>query len=319
MEPQQPPFRHVLLVADERRPRVRELVDFLRPRTHLSVCRDDGVELEQASQAVRGEEACEDGNDDVKKGRPSSPCETRFDSETPTVDLILLAPAVRDELSPRQVDALLDRFPLAMRLLLVDNWLEGETRSGRAWPGVTRIYWDQFRPQWELAESGWLAPSDPRRTLDWRPPSWTAEDAWVLPPRQELPAANGTVWICGERPESRETLGQVCAAVGWQTRLIALSDWERLSLDLRSNGILLPDAIVYDSPYDAERRRNHLRQMREMAVAARIVALIDFPRPWEILETLEAGADRVLGRPYRIEELLVCLASDARRPTPELR
>ena len=309
MEPHQPPFRHVLLVADERRSRVRELVDFLRPRTHLSVCHDDAVEGEQAALAVRGEEACEDGNE----GRPSSPCKTRFDSETPTVDLILLAPAVRDELSTRQVDALLDRFPLAMRLLLVDNWLEGETRSGRAWPGVTRLYWDQFRPQWELAENRWLSHSDPRRTLDWRPPTWTAEDAWVLPPRRELPPANGTVWICGERQESRETLAQVCAAAGWQTRPISLSDWELLSLDLRSNGKLLPDAIVYDSPYDAKRRRNHLRQLRETAAAAQIVALIDFPRPQEMEEVLEAGADCVLGKPYRIEELLVSLAGDAGR------
>lgn len=264
-----PPFASVLVIGDRRGPRVARLIDWLQDRTSVHV-------FDCPSAALA-----------------SSPAMS-------TIDLVLLAPSVRGEWRAEELQALTGTWPLALVVLLVDAELEGETRSGRPWPGLLRLYWYQFEPQWELAER-WKRGSPGERGrpfLAWRPATETAEERVVTGPWPDANSARSEpsrdVWIHARTLENRRTLEDVCRSAGWRTT-VGPEDagW--------SSGRV--SVVLYDAAGDRQRRIEELRWIARAAPGVPIVMLVDFPRYDEMVSAELEGVKRVLGKPYRVEEL----------------
>lgn len=268
-----PPFKSVLLIGDLHAPRVTQLRLFLERRT--TVWAFDYPQ--QAIAAANDEQA---------------------------IDLILLAPSVRHAWQEDGLRALMAEWPLALAVMLVDSPLEGETRSGRPWPGLLRIYWTQFEPQWELAER-WQDETrrasrrdEDRPLLRWRPPTELPEERVVTgpwPDRTEyVQGSIGHVWIHASRRENRETLTDVCQVDGWQVICVPPDpSWSRGQVAV----------VLYDAMGHVDGRRRELEYIAQLAHGVPIVMLLDFPRYDEILAAEALGVVRVLGKPYRVEEL----------------
>ena len=84
----------------------------------------------------------------------------------PPVDVIVIAQARPGEFSHDNVQRLRQIAPLARIVALLGSWCEGESRSGKPWPGVVRTYWHQWpaRAERELRRlaagecSAWALP-----------------------------------------------------------------------------------------------------------------------------------------------------------------
>src|SRR5262245_6670790 len=63
-------------------------------------------------------------------------------------ELIVVAQSRPGMIAARQMDALRRPAPLAGVVALLGSWCEGETRTGRPWPGVERLYWYEFPAWW---------------------------------------------------------------------------------------------------------------------------------------------------------------------------
>lgn len=300
------PWAHVLLVGDASRPQVAELIGFLQSRTRLTVLSDlaDLASL------------------DVVAANGDRSAIASTSAEPAAIDLIVLAPALPSEYSAEQVERLVDLWPIAMRVVLVDSWLEGETRSGRPWPGVARLYWDQFLPQWELAER----EDSPNLGIRWRPPTWTADEGILLrvdvghknPPEAKLMARQRTrerqesrvphALVCAETSENRRTLLEVCQQSGWRADGISPPTQDGVAEDWQDG--LLPESplvVLYDASPQLDRRERHIQWLRNRWPETALILLVDFPRHEEVARAERWGVFRVLGKPYRLEDLLISM------------
>ena len=64
--------------------------------------------------------------------------------EEATVDLIVIAQSYPGEFPHDAVDGLRRLSPLSRIVGLMGSWCEGEQRTGKPWPAVSRIYWHQW-------------------------------------------------------------------------------------------------------------------------------------------------------------------------------
>src|SRR4051794_23788022 len=64
-------------------------------------------------------------------------------AETPP-ELIVVAQSRPDAICSDRLNVLRRAAPLSGIVALLGSWCEGETRTGRPWPGVHRLYWYEF-------------------------------------------------------------------------------------------------------------------------------------------------------------------------------
>src|SRR5215212_7655830 len=63
-------------------------------------------------------------------------------------ELIVVAQSRPDVTGSEELKQLRGASPLAGIVALLGSWCEGETRTGRPWPGVQRLYWYEFPAWW---------------------------------------------------------------------------------------------------------------------------------------------------------------------------
>jgi hypothetical protein len=211
-----------------------------------------------------------------------------------SLELIIIAPAFRQQFPQTQLQHLFERQPLAEWWILVGPWLEGETRSGQPWPGVRRLYLDQALV--ELVRRQSLARAGAGRRTDWLPATLSAEERWLVP-SAPWPKRGGCVRICSELEESRRSLAAVCRAAG--LNVVSHSPAE----DVEVSHV---DAVIYDAVAARPSWREHIERLARPHPRSLIV-LVNFPRPDETQWMLAAGATDVLGKPFRIDDLHTCI------------
>jgi hypothetical protein len=216
-------------------------------------------------------------------------------------DTILLAPAYRDEFPAEQVQQLCRRVPLADVVAVVSSWCEGETRSGNPWPGIRRVYVDQLLARWDFAAA--RMAGDPQPPTEWLPPTMTAEEQWLLQAERSLVRLTGCAAICGETPEQRDYLVELCQAAGMATVDHRADD------DVAGSA---PCVVLYDAIADVARRDEQVCGLVRRYPRAPLVVLMNFPRADEIARLGQWGALRVLGKPFVIDDLLRCVQSAMR-------
>src|SRR5262245_27178576 len=76
-------------------------------------------------------------------------------------ELIVVAQSRPGTFALDRVVSLRQRAPLAGVVGLLGSWCEGETRTGRTWPGVERLYWYEFPAWWRRQMALRVAESCP--------------------------------------------------------------------------------------------------------------------------------------------------------------
>ena len=184
--------------------------------------------------------------------------------------------------------------PLAGVVALLGTWCEGETRTGRPWPGVGRLYWYEFGPWWwrQLA-----------LRAEGRCPEWANSDDCGLqragssptPSPAGLAVLNTTCW------ETADALSSVLRPAGYAT---AWTKRRRPSARIRGATAGIWEGCQLDE--------NESRDLTEFCGrladdGASVVALLDFPRRDRIERARDIGVAAVLAKPWRNDELLAAL------------
>jgi hypothetical protein len=170
--------------------------------------------------------------------------------------------------------------------VLLGSWCEGETRTGRPWAGVERVYWYQFPSWWERFA----------RTQQVVPPPGTRDSKSVLidcPYHETFQAL-------------ADTLPEGCASV-WLTRGLR---WPLTSGAV--SGIWVGGQLS-DTEFPSLQRFARIIKARH----GRLVAMLDFPRHDRVACAFQLGAAAELGMPWRREEL--CHALGVTLPATSLK
>jgi DNA-binding NarL/FixJ family response regulator len=200
-------------------------------------------------------------------------------------DLIVLAQRRPGEFSGNAIETLHAAAPLARIIGLLGSWCEGETRTGRPWPGVPRIYWHQFvaRLRRELSCPSTFAL--PRTATD-------AEQFMSLP----SPSVHGGLVVlhCIDRL-SYEALSDVVGAAGFAAvRLTGRS----------GSSVVGAVAGLWECARGVKEEGNSLQQFVTALAPAPVLVLASFPRHDDLCQAIELGAASLLARPMFISDLI---------------
>jgi hypothetical protein len=251
----------VLLVGNERHPEFAEAVDLLRQRT----------DFHWAS------------------GVPSAL--SHIDNASAPPDLVVVAQSRAGQFSHGQVSALRRAVPLARIAALLGSWCEGEARTGRPWPGTTRLYWHQWIP--------WFA-RELDRLSDGKCPTWglpvtaTADEMIDFSIEAARPSSGGLIAIRARQACTYDALADACRSVGYATV------WLRDDQHVQVQG---PCAVIWDDTHCGERQAAHMAATAAAVRPAPLVALFHFLRIHDRRRALAAGAAAALSKPMLIDDL----------------
>jgi hypothetical protein len=239
--------------------------------------------------------------------------DARVVSAGDTPELIVIAQSRPGAISASYVHDLRRAAPLAGMVGLLGSWCEGETRTGRPWPDVTRIYWYEFPSWWHLQLE--------RRAAGLCPEWARASDFGLRVPACGLrkpvfhhsgKLTHGLVVLRAAYVETARALADVFRHAGYATA------WQSARFgDLSLRGVL---AGVWDGGQLDDREADDLSAFCKALArdAAPVVALLDFPRRHNCDRALRCGATGVSGKPWRNDRLLASLemaikSTEARR------
>jgi hypothetical protein len=200
--------------------------------------------------------------------------------------------------------------PLAGIVGLVGSWCEGETRTGRPWPDVMRVFWYQFPAWWymqlRLRAAGlcpdWARPNNFGLTATSSVESRISDrrfDRMAI--RNQNKASFGVVALRTRRRDTADALAIVLRKAGYSTA------WQRgPSTNVTLRGVL---AGIWDGGQLDGREAEDLSGFcRALARdSAPVVALLDYPRRDCCDCAVRVGAATVLGKPWRNDELLASI------------
>ncbi len=213
-------------------------------------------------------------------------------------ELIVLVESRPDVISVGEVDRLRRAAPLAGIVGLLGSWCEGETRTGRPWPGVQRLYSYEFVPWWRKQ----MQLRDARRCPDWA----RASNLGLRIANHGLPNSepgrprprNGLIVLRTNRRDNADALTDVLCHAGFATA------WQRHARS--RTPIRGAIATIWDGGQlnDAEAAELEWFCAQMARNGAQVVAILDFPRRDRIDRAYEAGAAAVLGKPWFNEDVL---------------
>lgn len=222
-------------------------------------------------------------------------------------ELIVIAQSRPGVFSQQQVEGLRRAAPLAGVVTLLGNWCEGETRTGRPWPGVHRLYWYEFSAWWRrqrVLHAAGLCPQ-------WLLPATAGSR---LPDRQS---------IGSDRRSQKFHKGVVVVRTPCRDTAIALADaldracyatvWHAPG---RSRPLIHGAMVgVWDGGQLDDAEAADLKAFcRELRGAdAPVIALLDFPRRHDADRATDIGAAIVLGKPWSNADLIATVEKVVRR------
>lgn len=196
------------------------------------------------------------------------------------------------------IDQWQQRYPLARFVVLLGSWCEGEVRSGRPWPGVTRVYWHQAaRLEFADAAAGGFTNlwNLPRTATDAERLDAAVHGATAAPVSGESADSS---WACrvGVRAARRTQTEDLADACRWSG--FCPVDCFKSTGDLpRDIAALVWD---WDRSFDLELATRQLAANFRREVP--ILALVNFPRWQDVLAARPLGIT-ILAKPYRITDL----------------
>ncbi|MCH2127053.1 MAG: hypothetical protein MK165_19835 [Pirellulaceae bacterium] len=206
--------------------------------------------------------------------------------------LIVIAQSRPGQFSAAEVESLYVLSPLTHLVALLGSWCEGETRSGKPWPGVQRIYWHEWESQIPGMVSRIKSSSETLRTL---PRTATrAEELHVLSNERPTPSL-GLVAIQTEQFASYEAISTACCLVGHSTVWVHGENWPHME------GVVL--GIWDGKSLLGSSERTRLRDFVSRLPNSSVIAMLDFPRSDEVGLAHAMRIDHVISKPFLLEEL----------------
>lgn len=215
-------------------------------------------------------------------------------------NVCLLLQAVPGEYSARDLESLLSRWPLTRFVTVAGALCEGETRTGRPWPGQLRIYWHEFPGWWSLQVARLAAGQCP----EWGWPRTSREDDLLRhAPPFELPRIDGLIGVAASRwNDAARLLLDIVRDAGLNGC--------RLSVDDRTQVAGLR-AVLWDDDDPVGAWRVDFDRLRDCWPGTPIVALLNYPRCEDrtLVENAEGAypGGAIVAKPYDIDTLLSTL------------
>jgi hypothetical protein len=227
-------------------------------------------------------------------------------------ELIVVAQHRPGLVSEKQILERCRQAPLAGVVALLGSWCEGETRTGRPWPGVERLYWYEF-PSWWRRQMGLRAAG---RCPDWARPgdgtgSILASSKSGAPLR--IPASKGSIVLRTDQRDSADAISDLLGEFGYVTAC----DWpgaRPLMLRGAAAGIWIGSQLGESEAADL-----HPFCQRLALDRAPVITLLDFPRRDRVARAIELGAAAVLGVPWSNRDLIGMIDEAVKRSAPPKR
>lgn len=210
----------------------------------------------------------------------------------PAVDLIVLAQTYPGQFPAEAIERLVRQAPLARVVVLVGSWCEGETRSGRPWPGAVRVCWHQWPPRCHQELSRLLEGLCGSWSL---PPTAAEEERFMALADAPLPRRRGLIAIHSESAEAQQWLCKACSRAGYSTIVLAPAP-----AATALGGIT---AAIFDALDCRGEELDELRRVVATLRPAPVIVLMSFPRVEDRDRVLAAGAAAVLSKPLVLEDL----------------
>ncbi len=181
--------------------------------------------------------------------------------------VVVIAQSRRGQYSESVVGKLTDAFPDARTVLLVGSWSEGETRSGSPLDGVERVYAAEFV---------------------------TRMKRWVEPASKLADAEGVNAIVVSHSDSFSESV--VEAIIASHGSAVAIRSTARLR-NPQAN------VVIYDAHPDPQHRVADVKRIqRQWSLPT--IALVDFPRGFEIDELGTLGISSVLAKPFSMDDLM---------------
>ena len=204
-------------------------------------------------------------------------------------DVIVVAQSRPGQFSSSKIEHLHAASPLSRIVALLGSWCEGEMRTGRPWPGVTRVYWHQWpqRGARELSAGTMRSWSMPRTTSD-------AECVLRLSNQRES-VQSGLILIDAQTTSNFDYLADICRSVGWTCRRLEPSDYRSAKN---------AHCVIWNRGVNEQRLSSQLRDLVRKSHPAPVLALLDFPRREDQQMAISAGAKSVISKPFLVSDIL---------------
>lgn len=210
-------------------------------------------------------------------------------------ELILIGQPLPGVVSQLIVDQLQQLVPLSRIAVVSGSWCEGELRTGTPASGIVRLYWYELASWWQAAERRrstaarplWSTPLDHAQAG-----RWSVDGNDLIKRCDQL-----TVQIDTEHYATYDALATSLTPFG------ATCTWARKDCNKTAT-----NAGIWDGGQLSKSELIHLTRFCQQ-INGPVVALLDFPRAEHLRQAREAGARKVLGKPYIVEEVLAAIAS----------
>jgi hypothetical protein len=216
-------------------------------------------------------------------------------------ELVVVAQSRPGEFRQREIELLQRRWPISGIVALLGSCCEGETRTGRPWPGVKRLYWYEFPAWW-------------RRQLKLRSAGRCPD--WARPPHVGAPIPTidsrgaGVIVLSAGHRNPADALADILRDAGYATL------WQppgRPAAVVRG-----AVAGIWDGGQLNDCEINDLAKFCQRLARdnAPVIALLDFPRRDAIDHALAVGVAVVFGKPYLNADLVTTIENIAKLPMP---
>ena len=204
-------------------------------------------------------------------------------------DCVIVAQSRPATFDSTLVESIHRLVPLAATVSLLGPWCEGETRTGKPWPGFVRVYWHQWRPRFEAMFGAELRPSPLRLPR-------TASDVEVLmapsipitPPRPDQAKAR-RVWLACD-PRQTSMLAELVASFGLTARACDdLLETKTSSAPPAADDRSMNATSVLWIDAHPRAGASQAAMLIERHRPAATVVTVDFPRPQDIEAWRKAG------------------------------
>lgn len=213
------------------------------------------------------------------------------DDESPPPDIVIVAQARPGQHLAADVDSLRRALPLTRFVALLGSLCEGEARTGRPWPGTTRIYWHQWAPRFNRELGRIAAGGCPTWGL---PLTATPDEMIEFSCDTSTTPRSGLLAIRARLGSTYTGLAAACRGVGYAT--VWLRDDQRVQVEG-------PTAVLWDDIHCGPTQASALATVCDAVRPAPVIAMFHFPRADDQDRALSAGAATVLSKPFLLDDL----------------
>lgn len=224
---------------------------------------------------------------------PLEKIETLHDNE---FSLVVIAQSRRDQICQDDVESIQRQFPNTPVVGLLGSWCEGDVRSGNPWPGVTRVYWHQWKGRYQR----FLSQLESEGVTNWHSvPTATVADQissqleQTAPP---IPKGTRCVGISAWTQDQYDMLADAVKQFGLTSRWVERTIWSGNATDMVS--VVCIDANSWD--FNLQQR---IKWLRTEFPQTRMVVLLNFPRESDVAAANDFGISDIISKPFEIMDL----------------